>query len=214
MIYLLWCTCRPNKFKDYHRVWMERAVHPEDVYTRVAVDSISDYNEVEEYNAIIVKNPDFGIVHPLNCLCEKLKAQPDDIIVVPSDDFLAPDHWDMYLKEQFIEFSGVLKVNDGSMKDIISIPVMTYEAFEKMNRVIYHPAYQHMYSDKELERNARDLGILKEADHTHPEFRHHHYIHSTRHKDEFDERVNSDFGKYKELYEKRAKMPVEERLKK
>ncbi len=212
MIRLLWSTCRPEKFKEFHAVWEQRAVNPEEFRTIVAVDTQHDFDELEDYNVMLVDNPKHGVVHPLNCICATLKGDPKDILVVPSDDFIPPDHWDQYLKEQFENFNGVFKVNDGAMRDIISMPVLTYSAFERMNRTIYHPVYNHMYADKELERTARDLKMLHEADFVHPEFRHLHYVGSRRHKDEFDERVNSDYGKYREIYNERAKLPVEKRL--
>ncbi len=212
MIYLLWSTCRPNVFKKVHAEWIEKAVHPDEIITHVAVDNQNIADKLDGYTVFIADNPNKGVVKPLYTLTKDLRLQRENIIIVPSDDFHPPMNWDMYLKEKMDNFYGILKVNDGHMKDIISIPVMKYPALEYMNHVIYHPAYDHMFCDKELHLTAYDLGICRAVEMSDPVFEHKHWAHSTRNKDEHDAINDAGYKVGEELFNKRARMDVSDRL--
>ena len=212
MIYLLWCTANPELFIKTHQEWMDNAVHPMEVKTLVAVDSQEHADMLDGYHVIVTENPRHGITVPLYILSDSIMAKGDDIIIVPSDDFFPPTNWDMYLRETFYEFDGVFKVNDGYMKNIISMPVMTYSALLKLNRIIYHPSYTHMFSDRELQDNAEELGILKCADLVHPEFEHRHYVYKKRKKLESDIIHDNNYDEMMNLYEQRKRLPLNKRL--
>jgi hypothetical protein len=191
---------------------MDKCVHPENVTLKIAVDNQDMANFFQDFdNVIMVNNPNKGVVRPVYEMTKDFVGEPDDIMIVPSDDFYAPTNWDMYLKEQ--KFDGVLKVNDGHMNDIISIPILTYKAFLKMNRIIYHPAYDHMFCDKELHDTANELGICRTVDFSHPTWEHRHPIYGSRKKDKHDEMNNGNYPKGKDIYTKRRYMTLEERMK-
>jgi len=216
MIYLLWATIRPKKLTQTWYIWRDFADFPEDLKLKVAVDDGGAKNILEDEgieDITVVDNPCHGVVAPTHELTKSLKGCAfDDIIILCSDDFTPPRGWDSYLYGKFKVFNGVLKVNDGQMKNIISIPIMTYDAFTKLGRQIYNPAYNHMFADQELHDVAHEMGICKHASCTDPEFRHHHYIHGMREKDEFDNRLTSTWDKAKALYQERRKLPLKERL--
>ena len=212
MIYLLWSTCRTDVFKKVHKTWMDNAVMPENIKTYVAVDSQEEADELKDYDVRVVDNPNKGVVKPIYAMTKDLRLEREDIIVVPSDDFYTFPNWDMYLHENMHEFYGVLKINDGHMKDIISMPVMKYPALEQMNHVIYHPTYDHMFCDKELHSTAYELGICHAVPLSDPIFEHKHWAHSTRDKDKHDDINDAGYNAGKELYIKRNNLSIGERL--
>lgn len=213
MIYLFWATCRPLIMRKVYYEWMDKADDPHDIELSIAVDNKEDLEYLSDFDrAQVVSNPDGGVVKPIFELTYKFKGNPGDIMIVPSDDFHPPDHWDTYLKETMENHRGVLKVNDGHMDDIISIPVLKYEAFLEMGRIIYHPAYNHMFCDKELHDTANELGICLSVDKSHPLFEHHHPHYRTRIADKHDEANGAGYQKGRRIYEDRRYMSLKDRM--
>jgi len=215
LIHLFWATCRPEMMKETYRVWMERCVHPENISIKIA---ISDPKHKEQFKAFdyvtVVEHDKPGVVFPLNAILKDFKANDKDIMIVPSDDFYPPTNWDFYLEREAMEnFNGVLKINDGHISDIIALPIMRYSAYVKMGRIIYHPAYNHMFCDKELHDTAQELGICKGADKSDPLWEHKHPHFDTRASDLHDKRNNADYKFGKEIYTKRRYMTLAERMK-
>ena len=211
-VFLLWSTIRPETFKETHEYWMSKCVWHKFCTTKVVVDSKEDAEKLKDFDVIVADNPTHGIVYPLNQLLKDFKAEPRDIIIIPSDDFYPPINWDMLLRETMLDLITVLQVNDGNMADIISIPIMTYAAFERMNRIIYHPDYEHMFADKELYDTAMELSICKKMDITDPLFEHKHYFFKTREMDEHDKHLDAGYKRGKEIYTKRRYLDFQERL--
>jgi len=211
-IYLLWPTARPKTFLETHKFWMDKCVHPEACHTKVVVDSVEDAEILKDFKPMVVNNTIKGIVYPLFQLLKDFKANPRDIMVVPSDDFYPPINWDMYLREKMLTMKMVLQVNDGNMSDIMALPVMTYAAYEMMNRIIYHPAYSHMFCDKELYDTAMELAICEKVDPTDPLFEHKHYFFQTREMDDHDKILDEAYAEGKAIYTKRRYLTFQERL--
>lgn len=212
MIYLLWSTCRPLVMIDTHDHWMSNSVHPGDIKTLVAVDTEEDAAQlIHKFNITIACNPRGGVVKPLHCLVENIVAEDNDILVVPSDDFYAPANWDMIIQENMHQGDGVLKVNDGHMDDIVSIPIMKYWAVKKIG-CIYHPDYDHMFADKELHDTASELGLLRSLTLADSEWVHKHPHHHTREEDVFDKRNGASYQRGREIYRKRRYITLQERL--
>jgi hypothetical protein len=216
MIYLLWPTIRVKDFAENLKNWIMTSSSEENFKVIIAVDSVEERNYLlnEEFeNIIVANNPDGGVVKPLNAITETLDLGYNDILVVASDDFVPPYFWDTYLLRQYEDFSGVFKVNDGQMKNIISMPVMDYKTFLKLNRIIYNKVYNHMFCDQELHDIVHELGLCKHDRISGPLFHHKHYTFGQRSKDEHDIANMNGFNAAKDLYQKRRVLQLSERLK-
>lgn len=216
MIYIFWPTCRPKMMLETFDFWMSRCVKPENVHIRIGVDTREDLVEVDHFDDVVFcEHCRKGVVDPLNKMLEDFEVNDNDIMIVASDDFYPPPSWDFYLENEAMEnFNGVLKVNDGQMADIITIPIMRYSAFVKMGRIIYHPAYRHMFCDKELHDTAQELGICRSVERSAPLWEHRHPVFGTRDPDIHDNFNNEMYQEGKEIYAKRRYLTLTERMEK
>jgi hypothetical protein len=231
MIHILWCTLRPTQFKNAHGEWIKRADNPEKIQTYVAVNWKEHANELSEYlkkNYLLTLNTDkIGVCYPSYELSSKLgiemgTAKDDDIVVFASDDFMAPQGWDTYLINKLNGKGDVgLMVRDGyqlpdssnMLHPAITIPIMTYGCLKKMNMVIYHPSYSHMFSDCELYDNLKELNLLYDdrlSDET--IFEHLHYAAGKRQPDQADQAYNNKWKEDELTWNKRKLMSVEKRI--
>lgn len=219
MIYLLCSTIRPNEFKRTHTHWMNMASNFANIKTKLVVDKQEHVDELSEFDTLLYSGQTVGITKPLVYLTQSLvNLKPDDIIVVMSDDFFAPKNWDLFLKEQFKDFNGAIKVHDGGeyseRMGIITIPIMTYACLEKLNHIVYHPAYNHMYSDNELRDVLFELNMLKIVD---PKagytFEHRHWTNGKRPVDRQDAILNGTLNSQDAAtYAKRKQLSLEDKL--
>lgn len=231
MIHILWCTLRPEQFKSAHSEWIKRADNPQNIQTYVAVNWEQHANELRDYlkkNYLITLNTNrIGVCYPSYQLSSNLgikmgNCQDSDIVVFASDDFMAPKGWDTYLINKLKGKGDVgLMVRDGyqlpdssnMLHPAITIPIMTWGCLRKMNGVIYHPAYSHMFSDCELYNTLKDMNMLYDdrlVDET--VFEHHHYAAGKRNADEADRAYNTKWKEDEITWNQRKLMPVEERI--
>jgi hypothetical protein len=231
-IHILWCTLRPAQFQSAHSEWIKRADNPENIQTYVAVNWEQHATELKDYlknNFLITLNTNkIGVCYPSYQLSSNLgikmgKCEDGDIVVFASDDFMAPQGWDTYLKNK-LEGKGdvCLMVRDGyqlpdssnMLHPVITIPIMTYGCLRKMNGIIYHPAYCHMFSDAELYNNLKDLSLLYD-DRLNDEtmFEHLHYAAGKRAADQADQAYNAKWAEDDATWQKRQSMSVEDRIK-
>ena len=230
MIHILWCTLRPSQFINMHQEWMRRAENPENIQTYVAVNWEQHANELRDYlkkNYLITLNTNrIGVCYPSYQLSSNLgvnmgQCKDDDIVVFASDDFMAPQGWDTYLIDKLKGRTSALFVRDGyqlpdssnMLHPAITIPIMTYDCLLKINRAIYHPSYNHMFSDCELYLTLKDLGLLYD-DRLNDEttFEHHHYAAGKRQPDQADQAYNNKWKEDEITWNKRKDMSVEERI--
>lgn len=134
------------------------------------------------------------------------KVATGDLIVVVSDDFDCPEHWDTLLlnalkgREDFL-----VKTQDGIQKTLITLPIMDRKYYERFCYV-YEPGYYHMFSDQEMTAVGHMLGKVIDLPLVFP---HNHYSVGGMKKDAinakndatwiqgqnyFDERLKSNFG--------------------
>ena len=232
MIHILWCTLRPEQFKSAHSEWIKRADNPQNTQTYVAVNWQQHSDILREYlksNFLITLNTNkIGVCYPSYQLSSNLGikmgvAKDDDIVIFASDDFMAPQGWDTYLLNKFNDKGDVgLMVRDGyqlpdssnMLHAAITIPIMTYGCLKKMNMVIYHPSYNHMFSDCELYNNLKELGLLYDDRMNDTTiFEHLHYAANKRNADQADQAYNAKWKDDEITWNKRKLLPVEERIK-
>lgn len=212
MIYLLAPTVRVEKCALTLRHWVNMANNP--VVILAAVDSLEEkeklllYCEAQDIRqhvrGVYLTNPQRkGVTYPLYCLSSTLRyhnLNPNDIIIAVSDDFLPNNQgWDDEVLKHFQDFSGVLVQDDTYSKlksvGVITLPILTYEALQKLNYIIYNPVYHHVYSDMELYRVVNESGLLKDIREDYPSiFTHHHWVNvnNQREKDDIDANLNSN----------------------
>jgi hypothetical protein len=231
MIHILWATIRPQQFKKMHSEWIKRADNPENIQTYVAVNWEQHATELKDYlknNFLITLNTNkIGVCYPSYQLSSNLgikmgKCEDNDIIVFASDDFMAPEGWDTYLVNKLEDKGDVclmcldgyqLPDSSNMLHPAITIPIMTYGCLRKMNGIIYHPAYNHMFSDCELYNNLKDLNLLFD-DRLNDEtmFEHLHYAAGKRESDQADQAYNSKWAEDDLTWKKRQTMSVEKRI--
>ena len=229
MINLLWCTIRTASFPNFHKIWLTQSKN-KNFKTHVLVSTESEKMFLEKYFEnikhdcrIIVFKPEYpGVCMPSYKLSSTLNSNDSDIVVFGSDDFTPPQDWDLYLENKLNDKSGVLFVRDGyqqpdssnMLHPAITIPIMTGDALKKMNDVIYHPKYHHMFSDCELYLTSKELGILIDdrlTDET--MFEHHHWAAGKRNADQNDKSYHTKWQEDEITWKQRKNIPVEDRIK-
>ncbi len=227
MIHLLWCTIRPETFTQMYPYWVGRSKYKDNIKLHIAVnneehkDIINNNFIGNNFRILNVNTSKIGVCYPSYQLSSTTEGFTGDIVVFASDDFLPPQNWDEYLINKLSGKEGGLMVRDGyQLPDssnmqypAITIPIMTWGCFEKLNKKIYNPIYDHMYSDCELYLNLKDLGLLLDdrmVDQT--VFEHLHHASSKRRVDNFDVEYHKNWKSDEEKWNYRRFLPVEERI--
>jgi hypothetical protein len=231
MIYLLWCTIRPEQFIYTHKIWMDRAFDRNNFQTYVAVNYEQDKKVLEGHvkDVFLVETDKIGVCYPSYYLSSNIgktfatEITKKDIIVLASDDFIPPLNWDSYLINKLDKLSDIsLMVRDGyqlldssnMLFPAITIPIMDYGCLLRLNRYIYHPDYLHMYSDCELYINLKEMNLLYDDrinDKT--VFEHYHHINGKRISDQIDNIYYRNWEVDKKVWNERIKLNVKDRLK-
>ena len=227
MIHLLWCTIRPEVFLSSFKTWMDKSSKNETIKTYVCVNTQTQKDSIlkslPSLDVVITDKPDrIGVAYPSYYLSSRVEGNSDDVVIFASDDFLPPNNWDKYISEKLKGREGCLMVNDGYQaldfsnmaEPVFSIPIMTYSALLKMNKIIYNPVYNHLCSDAEHYLNAEQLKLiiderLQDKDFV---FEHFHWSNGKRNPDQNDQNYYSKFENDKHKWEIRRKLSLNERL--
>jgi len=216
MLYLLWPTCRPKMCRSTYSQWYKLASNPINYQLRVVVDTIEQAQELPDFPFVRVGMPNtHGCAFPVYVLTHDLTPKDDDIIVLASDDFFPIKNWDVILKNKLAGKTKVLVVNDGNQfGEVATIPILTGLAFKKLNNIIYHPNFKHLYTDTDFFASAKALGLIEDIRRKNKDilFEHRHYSVGKRPKDIIDHNVQGYEGTDRLMYEGRLKMPIEKRL--
>lgn len=125
-----------------------------------------------------------------------------DILIVVSDDFDCPEHWDTLLlkaldgKEDFC-----VKTKDGIQPTLMTLPILDRKYYERFG-YIYHPDYIHMYSDQEMTAVAHMLGRNLDVDIL---FEHKHYSTGKFKKDAISIRNDKSYAQGKQVFDRRLR---------
>ena len=227
MIHLLWCTIRPEVFLSSFKTWMDKSSKNETIKTYVCVNTQTQKDSIlkslPSLDVVITDKPDrIGVAYPSYYLSSRVEGNLEDVVIFASDDFLPPNNWDKYISEKLKGREGCLMVNDGYQaldfsnmaEPVFSIPIMTYSALLKMNKIIYNPVYNHLCSDAEHYLNAEQLKLiiderLQDKDFV---FEHFHWSNGKRNPDQNDQNYYSKFENDKHKWEIRRKLSLNERL--
>lgn len=150
------------------------------------------------WNRKIITNPNKSAIEAINRGAE---ISSGDILVVCSDDFDCPEHWDTLLLEAIggkQDFCA--KTNDGHQDWLITLPIMDRIYYERFGYV-YNPDYSHMFADLEMSCVAWMLGRYIELPLT---FKHNHYSLIGQQPDAINRKNNATWG--------RGRMTFNERL--
>ena len=215
MFHLLWPTIRPDIFSITVQDWLKKATNSSRIKV---VPIVNSQDHAKTLNNVIVTNPsEPGVTKALYSVTQNYEANDKDIIIVASDDFFPPSNWDSILLEEFSNFDGLLVFFDGiqDSSSLVTIPILTFSALKKMNRIIYHPSYKHLWADVECYCNANELGILKDLrrEKRHIIFEHRHYSIGKRSSDQVDAYANRFESTDRINYNKRIQLSLTERLK-
>lgn len=73
-----------------------------------------------------------------------------DLLIVVSDDMDCPEHWDTLLLTALQGKSDYcVKVNDGSQKWIITLPILDRKYYDRFG-YIYKPTFRHLFADTHM----------------------------------------------------------------
>ena len=97
-----------------------------------------------------------------------------DVLIVVSDDFGCPRHWD----DALAGIAGTrrdmaIQVHDGNGATRLTLPIVGCALYKRLG-YIYYPGYFSMFADDDLTGVARSLGALVDAHHL--QFPHRHYL--------------------------------------
>lgn len=220
MIYLICSTIRPQKFVNTHEEWAFNASNNDNFTTKVVVDTEKDQRFLENlgYDVIRYTGGTRGITKPLTMLTQSMiYVKDNDIIVVMSDDYYPPKDWDKFLIDTYKEYTGGINVYEGRpekiQNEIVPLPIVDGATLKKLNYIIYHPAYTHMYSDNELRDNLAEMGLIKNFGITCPyKFEHRHWVFGKRTQDDHDKTLGKLAILDKQIYAKRKELTLEQRL--
>jgi hypothetical protein len=206
---------------------MDKSSKNETIKTYVCVNTQTQKDSIlktlPSLDVVITDRPDrIGVAYPSYYLSSRVEGNSDDVVIFASDDFLPPNNWDKYISEKLKGREGCLMVNDGYQaldfsnmaEPVFSIPIMTYSALLKMNKIIYNPAYNHLCSDAEHYLNAEQLKLIidERSEDKDFVFEHFHWSNGKRNPDQNDQNYYSKFENDKDRWEIRRKLSLNERL--
>jgi len=169
----------------------------------------TDFNKSWNINGKSLTNGNKSAIEAIN---NAAKIATGDLLVVISDDFDCPEHWDTLLLQACKNYRSsrfskdfCMKTDDGLQPTLITMPIMDRIYYERYGYV-YHPDYKHMFADQELTAVALMTGKYIKSDLNFP---HLHYSTGKSPKDEinvkndltwkqgetlFNERLKTNFG--------------------
>lgn len=209
---------RPQQAHATYKKWMSSAKNSSDIQYIVSIDSL-DHEWVEYINNFFYNNawhtvPELGrqVLYDKNLFVVKeyndsaidaintaVKECSGDLLIVVSDDFDCPFHWDVALLEMLNGKEDFLvKTRDGIQKTLITLPIMDRKYYNRFG-YIYNPEYKHMFCDQEMTAVGHLLGRVIELPITFP---HNHYTTNKTRKDHINEKNDATWNQGKEVFQR------------
>lgn len=138
--------------KQVYDEWMGKADNPDEIQYVLSVDSddplLNEYDRVFANSKVTwYENNNHSAIEAIN---NAAKVATGDILLVCSDDFSCPEHWDTQLLTYLKGKSDfVVKTADGLQPWIITLPIMDRVYYERFGYV-YYPEYKHLFCDTEM----------------------------------------------------------------
>jgi hypothetical protein len=221
MVYMLWPTIRAEMFVSTFSIWKARAANIWNVRVSAMVKDEEQVKCLLRNTPMVMATPgNTSLPKALYQMCNDTvilsKAKDDDIVCVPQDDLFPPQQWDKIILDEFKDFDGAICFNDGIQQypvPVCTFPCLTVAALKKLNRIIFHPVYRHLYCDQEYFLNCKELGIMKDLRQTNLTlFEHRHHCIKARPADAIDEKISNNEGIDRNMFKARMTLPIAERL--
>lgn len=140
--------------------------------------------------------------HAVDAINRGAELATGNLLVVVSDDFDCPFHWDdalLTMLEDYEDFC--VKTDDGIQPWIITLPIMDRLYYERFG-YIYQPEYTHMFCDTEMTHVADllDRKLVLPV-----RFPHLHYSTGRSNKDSISEKNDATWQQGEQLYLQRMK---------
>jgi hypothetical protein len=120
-----------------------------------------------------------------------------DLLVVCSDDFSCPYHWDKALVKALEgKRDYIVKVDDGAQPWIMTLPIMHIDYYKRFGYV-YHPSYGHLFADTEMSHVGHILGKVITLPIT---FKHLHYTTGAMAKDAINAKNDATWAQGEQTY--------------
>lgn len=130
------------------------------------------------------------------------KIATGDLLIVVSDDFDCPEHWDTLLLDALNGKSDfIVKTQDGLQPTLITLPIMDRVYYNRFG-YIYHPDYLHMHCDEEMTIVGHMLGKVINLDLL---FSHNHYTTGKMAMDAINVKNNATWAHGQSTLDRRAK---------
>lgn len=126
-----------------------------------------------------------------------------DLIIVISDDFYCPEHWDtLLLNELQGKYDFVVKTQDGIQPTLITMPILDRTYYNRFGYV-YHPDYKHLWCDCELTVVGHYLGRVINSNLL---FTHNHYTTGKSEKDAINDKNDLTHEQGQTIFNERLKI--------
>lgn len=176
---LLYTSVRAPLIQPMLAEWMAKAANRGAIEVIIVTDagdtaSAAAAATVPGAKCLVQPDPPFCCVAGWNMAADNSTGT---VLVQVTDDFSPPDRWDEKLlalqPAGWIHGEHVVHVDDGYVRDLCTLAIVTRKRFEKIGYLFY-PDFLSMFSDTELTAVAKRDGVMLEAmhllfEHKHPD---------------------------------------------
>lgn len=202
---------RPQQAFDTYNLWMSRASGCINIEHILSIDhsdfTAPQYIELFKHTSFIVQMPNTCVVEAANHGASRALG---NILIYLSDDFEAPQDWDLTLHEIIGSDPMLLKVSDGvtakhlgnetGTANILTIPIMNRALYEKLG-YFFHPDYKSMFCDEDLFQTCvKNNWLVRREDLLFP---HNHWVNGKAKKDQTYIDSEKNFQTGRQVFEQR-----------